>query len=49
MTDQSYSGITTHLGIRFATADRFEAPVLVSYDPAATLGEAGPMARRCPG
>ena len=43
------SGITQHLGIRFATADRFEAPVLVPYDPAATLGEAGPMAPQVPG
>jgi para-nitrobenzyl esterase len=49
MTDQSHPGITTHLGIRFATAERFEAPVLVPYDPAATLGEAGPMAPQVPG
>ena len=43
------SGITQHLGIRFATAERFEAPVLVPYDSAATLGQAGPMAPQVPG
>ena len=43
------SGITQHLGIRFATAERFEAPVLVPYGPSATLGQAGPMAPQVPG
>ena len=49
MTDPNHTGITAHLGIRFATAERFEAPVLVPYDPVATLGEAGPMAPQVPG
>ncbi|MEN9646199.1 MAG: hypothetical protein RL238_2868 [Actinomycetota bacterium] len=54
MTDPNVSAatapdITVHRGIRYATAARFEAPVLVPYDPAATLGVAGPMAPQVPG
>ena len=41
--------VVSHLGIRYATADRFEPPTLVPYDPSATLGVPGPLAPQVPG
>lgn len=32
MTDQTTAGVAQHLGIRFATAERFEAPMLLPFD-----------------
>ncbi|MFM2077032.1 MAG: hypothetical protein RJA49_922 [Actinomycetota bacterium] len=50
MTDQPAPGIVRHLGIRFATAARFEAPVLVPFDAAAgPWDHAGPMSPQVPG
>lgn len=46
---RSMSGSTVHLGIRYATAARFEPPMRVPYDPAATLGHVGKMAPQVPG
>jgi para-nitrobenzyl esterase len=40
---------TSHLGIRYATAERFAAPTLVPWQPGAALGEAGSMAPQVPG
>ena len=39
----------SHLGIRYATAARFEAPVAVPYQPGTALGRAGAMAPQVPG
>ena len=43
------TAVTSHFGIRYATARRFEAPELVPYDPASTLGRAGSFAPQVPG
>jgi para-nitrobenzyl esterase len=43
------TAIVSHLGIRYATAERFEAPVLVPYENGAALGRAGAMAPQVPG
>ena len=43
-------GITKHLGIRYATAARFDSPTLVPFDSAAgTWGHAGSMSPQIPG
>ena len=39
----------SHLGIRYATAERFTAPVLVPWQPGSEVGQAGPMAPQVPG
>jgi para-nitrobenzyl esterase len=50
MTDQAAPGIVRHLGIRFATAARFEEPVLVPFDPTAgPYDSAGPVSPQVPG
>jgi para-nitrobenzyl esterase len=42
--------VTTHRGIRYATAERFEPPVMVSYRPGSTPGDAsGPICPQVPG
>lgn len=40
---------TSHLGIRYATAERFSAPVLVPWSSGQELGHAGPMAPQVAG
>ena len=50
MTDQVAPGIVRHLGIRYASAARFEAPVLVPFDPSAgPFDTAGPVSPQVPG
>jgi para-nitrobenzyl esterase len=51
MTDQAAPGIVRHLGIRYATADRFEAPVLVPFDASAggAYDTAGAVSPQVPG
>ncbi len=49
MTDRS-AAITQHLGIRFATADRFEAPTLLPFDAdAGPFDQIGAMSPQVPG
>ncbi len=50
MTDQAAPGIVRHLGIRYATAMRFEAPTLLAFDPTAgPFDAAGPLSPQVPG
>ena len=50
MTDQAAPGIVRHLGIRYATANRFAAPTMVPFDPAAGPFDApGPLSPQVPG
>jgi para-nitrobenzyl esterase len=50
MTDQAAPAIVRHLGIRYATAARFEAPVLVPFDPTAgPFDTAGAVSPQVPG
>ena len=42
--------VRSHLGIRYATADRFEPPVLVPFDPeTGVAGASGPVCPQVPG
>ncbi len=50
MTDQAAPGIVRHLGIRYATAPRFEAPTVVPFDPTSgPFDTAGPLSPQVPG
>ncbi|MFZ4719218.1 MAG: carboxylesterase/lipase family protein [Ilumatobacteraceae bacterium] len=50
MTDQAAPAVVRHLGIRYATAARFEPPALVPFDPSAGPSDtAGPISPQVPG
>ena len=49
MTDRS-AAITQHLGIRFASAHRFEAPILLPFDASSgPFDQVGAMSPQVPG
>ena len=49
MSDLTTSGVRATRGIRYATAERFDEPVLVSYSAGDELGVSGPMSPQVPG